>query len=49
MIRKYVDSGYRIAEGKLMIDGHCPEYNNGKKYPGLGELEKLAKLQFSEE
>ena len=49
MNRKYIDHGYRIAEGKLMIDGHCPEYDEEKKYPGLRDLEKMVMARFPDE
>ena len=48
MIRKYVDSSYRIVEGKLMVDNECPEYKDVKKYPGLIELEQNAMIEFPE-
>ena len=49
IFRKCVNSGYRIAEGKLMIDGYCPEYNGEKKYPGLEKLEKMTMIKYPDE
>lgn len=49
IFRKCVNPGYRIAEGKLMIDGYCPEYNGEKKYPGLEKLEKMTMIKYPDE
>ena len=46
MMRKYIDSGYRLAEGKLMVDDQCPEYENQKVYVGLDVFEKQALERF---
>lgn len=46
MMRKYVDSGYRLAEGKLMVDDQCPEYEGKKAYAGLETFAKQALERF---
>lgn len=43
MVRKYVDDGFMLTEGKLMVYDICPEYKDNERYPGLESFKSIYK------